>query len=429
MLPTMILQFSDTALFDNSVNSAKMLPDELSQDDISFAAFFESGLETAPTVEDISGALLPPSGNQLPAEGFERINVSLFSGAAEGSVSPSEIAASLVTGKQPGIEPPGIEQPGIEPIVFASGPDMPAVTAQGAMAGGQATLQSLQMAIGSPVPVTIDDIEISLGEHARGHKQTAAPDAGLMRQLAMSETATPATRLAPPFDTQSQSNGMPEIRSPQPPVASSPAAQALLAAATSSESPLVHTPQTSESPIVHTLQTSVLTATPQLLQVAASSGAESSPLLPTVDVPVKSAGWAQQIGERVLLMTNNRLQSAEIRLTPAELGPVRIQLAVDDGAASVTFLAQNAITREAIEQAMPRLRDLLAENGLNLGQSDVSEHGANGDAGVRQGEEGRDDVGTEADASLDGKDDSLQPGPAAAPATALSYDGLVDTFA
>ena len=94
-----------------------------------------------------------------------------------------------------------------------------------------------------------------------------------------------------------------------------------------------------------------------------------------IGTPVRSSAWGEQIGERVVLMAGNRHQTAEIRLTPAELGPLRIQVSVDDGAANVTFHAQHTVTRDAIEQALPRLREMLAENGLSLGEANVGEQG------------------------------------------------------
>ena len=96
-------------------------------------------------------------------------------------------------------------------------------------------------------------------------------------------------------------------------------------------------------------------------------------------VAVSEPGWGKAVSERVLLMANNKLQSAEINLTPAELGPIRVKLAIEDGCANVTFQAQHALTRDAIEQALPRLRELLAENGLMLGDTEVM------DGDVRQG--------------------------------------------
>ncbi len=97
-----------------------------------------------------------------------------------------------------------------------------------------------------------------------------------------------------------------------------------------------------------------------------------------IELPVQQPDWDRAISERVVMMANNKLQQAEIRLTPAELGPLRVQVSVDDGAANVSFQAQHAMTREAIEQALPRLRELFAENGLTLGQTNVGNEGATG---------------------------------------------------
>ena len=139
-----------------------------------------------------------------------------------------------------------------------------------------------------------------------------------------------------------------------------------------------------------------------------------------ISVPVRDRGWGEQIGERVLLMAGNQMKSAEIRLTPAELGPLRVQVSVDDGAANVTFQAQHAVTREAIEQALPRLRELLAENGLSLGQASVGEQGVaegNGDEHSNSLEAGSGD-------SFDGNDGSES----TEPQRVVASNSLVDTF-
>ena len=123
------------------------------------------------------------------------------------------------------------------------------------------------------------------------------------------------------------------------------------------------------------------------------------------------------------MMAGNQLRSAEIRLTPAELGPLRVQVAVDDGAAHVTFHAQHAVTRDAIEQALPRLREMLAESGLSLGQADVSDRGVGGgdrDAGGRDSVSNLTSEGSEETNA--GADRELQ-------ARTTTPIGLVDTFA
>jgi flagellar hook-length control protein FliK len=115
-------------------------------------------------------------------------------------------------------------------------------------------------------------------------------------------------------------------------------------------------------------------------QPPTEAGQALARVLPAIDVPVQDTVWGERVGERVVIMAGTRLQNAEIRLTPAEMGPVRVQVTVEDGAANVSFLAQHAVTREALEQAIPRLREMLAENGIQLGQTSVSGEGvAQGD--------------------------------------------------
>jgi flagellar hook-length control protein FliK len=71
-------------------------------------------------------------------------------------------------------------------------------------------------------------------------------------------------------------------------------------------------------------------------------------------------------------MADKGLQSATIRLQPDHLGPVEIRLRVDaDGASQVQFSAQHAHARDALEAAIPRLRELFADHGLDLRQANV----------------------------------------------------------
>lgn len=141
----------------------------------------------------------------------------------------------------------------------------------------------------------------------------------------------------------------------------------------------------------------------------------------SIQLPVQESGWDHAIAERVVMMANGKLQNAEIRLTPADLGPLRIQVSVDDGAAHVSFQAQHALTREAIEQAMPRLRELLADQGLSLGQANVSEEGTR--QGVREeARDGRSTALAGGDTELEGEE------PEAPPTHQRVSNGLLDTF-
>ena len=164
----------------------------------------------------------------------------------------------------------------------------------------------------------------------------------------------------------------------------------------------------------------VMTAPPAAVTTETGYAAAVQQANDLISVPVRDRGWGEQIGERVLMMAGNQMKSAEIRLTPAELGPLRVQVSVDDGAANVTFQAQHAVTREAIEQALPRLRELLAENGLSLGQASV------GEQGVAEGNRDERSNSLEAGSgdSFDGNDGSES----TEPQRVVASNSLVDTF-
>ncbi len=142
-----------------------------------------------------------------------------------------------------------------------------------------------------------------------------------------------------------------------------------------------------------------------------------------IDVPVTDTRWGEALGERVMWMTGQKLGSAEIRLNPQELGPVKIEIKLDDNQAQVHFTAQHAATREAIEQALPRLRELLQSEGLNLANTNVS------DDGVQQQQDGRGESARSApDRLLAGDNDGDDADQHGVLAQRLG-DGLIDTFA
>lgn len=93
-----------------------------------------------------------------------------------------------------------------------------------------------------------------------------------------------------------------------------------------------------------------------------------------LDVPMRQSGWDAAFAERVVWMAKQGMQEAQISLNPRNMGPIEVHISMQKEQASVTFVAHHAVTRDALEAAMPRLRDMLQDNGLNLAQSDVSQH-------------------------------------------------------
>jgi flagellar hook-length control protein FliK len=95
-----------------------------------------------------------------------------------------------------------------------------------------------------------------------------------------------------------------------------------------------------------------------------------------LDIPQHPASmpWREQFVDRVRFLVSDRTQTAELRLHPAELGPVSIQISIAEQQASIIFLAAHEDTRRHIVEALPQLRDMLGESGVRLGNTSVDDH-------------------------------------------------------
>lgn len=87
---------------------------------------------------------------------------------------------------------------------------------------------------------------------------------------------------------------------------------------------------------------------------------------------VGSHEWAEELGTRLAVMTAQSDQTGSLRLSPEHLGPLEVQIRMQDDKAHVVFGAQHADTRRALEDALPRLREMFAASGLQLGDAGVS---------------------------------------------------------
>lgn len=118
------------------------------------------------------------------------------------------------------------------------------------------------------------------------------------------------------------------------------------------------------------LQGAQLAATVPATTPAPAPGVSHAPA-----IPVGSPDFGGALGSRVQWMARNDLQFARIDLSPAHLGPLEIHIHLDGDKAQVTFGAHHAMTRDALEAAVPRLRVLLGDSGLQLVQVNVGQQG------------------------------------------------------
>jgi flagellar hook-length control protein FliK len=93
-----------------------------------------------------------------------------------------------------------------------------------------------------------------------------------------------------------------------------------------------------------------------------------------VDVPMRSAEWAQALGERITWLVDQNLSTAQIRLNPPQLGPIEVHIALAGDSTQVSVSAHSVITRDALEAAAPRLREALSAHGLGNVSVDISQH-------------------------------------------------------
>ena len=100
-----------------------------------------------------------------------------------------------------------------------------------------------------------------------------------------------------------------------------------------------------------------------------------------VPVPFGRPEWTNAMNERVTWLVGQRMQSADIQLTPPQLGPVEVRITIQNDQANLFFTSQSSAVREAIQAALPRLNEMLAQGGLSLGQTSV---GAESFAGQQQ---------------------------------------------
>jgi flagellar hook-length control protein FliK len=91
----------------------------------------------------------------------------------------------------------------------------------------------------------------------------------------------------------------------------------------------------------------------------------------SIQAAVGSAGFADEVSSRVTSLAQSGITQAQLQLNPADLGPVQVHITLQSGQASVWFGASHADTRAALEQSLPRLREMFAGAGLPLTDSGV----------------------------------------------------------
>ena len=155
--------------------------------------------------------------------------------------------------------------------------------------------------------------------------------------------------------------------------------------------------------------------------LSVSQGATAPPPVTlTIETPVHDASWRVDAATRIASLVTRGVEHAEVRVTPPDLGPVELRIDVRGGEATLAIVATQATTRDALEQALPMLRDMLAQQGLSLGQATVADGRAESQSGGN---------GASPQAGVFAGNAGLEEAAAARPARSAIARGLIDVFA
>lgn len=198
------------------------------------------------------------------------------------------------------------------------------------------------------------------------------------------------------------------------------------ARALSADAAFVIPAQKAEAESTSTSTAPTATLSPVAAQSSSSLAAPAAASA-SVHAQLGTPDWQQNVSQHITLFTRQGQQTAELRLHPESLGQVHITLKVEDNLAQIQMASPHSHVRAALEAALPVLRSQLEDNGIQLGQSNIS---SDGFAGQQQQSSSQQSFASRADANAsDGHDDGDMLAVPAALHAASRGDNAVDIFA
>lgn len=113
-----------------------------------------------------------------------------------------------------------------------------------------------------------------------------------------------------------------------------------------------------------------------------------------IPVSVIHPQWGDKFADHIAWMGNNDVKSAVIKIHPEELGPIEISVKVEKDSALVNIISHSAQVRDVMDQAVPKLRDMMSTEGLNLTEINISVDQRSGNAFAQQNNSQQQNDGT-----------------------------------
>ena len=96
----------------------------------------------------------------------------------------------------------------------------------------------------------------------------------------------------------------------------------------------------------------------------------------TETIAIYRKDFANAVKDKVMVMINQKIQQVDIQLDPPEMGNIHVRVNLQNEQAAVQFIVQNQQAKEALEQNIGKLREMLAENGVDVGDANIEQRQA-----------------------------------------------------
>lgn len=121
------------------------------------------------------------------------------------------------------------------------------------------------------------------------------------------------------------------------------------------------------------------TTTAHVAQAPATAAATTS-----IPLPLNHPHWQEAFASRVVWQVREGLQQVNVAINPPELGPIEVRMSLQDDKVSAQFVTAHHAVRQVIEDAMPRLREMLSQSGLSLADANVFQQAPGRDGQAQQ---------------------------------------------
>ncbi|OKY24685.1 flagellar hook-length control protein FliK [Thalassotalea sp. PP2-459] len=113
----------------------------------------------------------------------------------------------------------------------------------------------------------------------------------------------------------------------------------------------------------------------------------STQIIAQETIAINRKDFSIEVKEKVMVMINQKLRQLEIRLDPPELGSMQVKINMQNEQAAVNFVVQNPQAKDALEQHMGRLKEMLEQSGVDVGDANIEQRDQKSNDGGEAGGE------------------------------------------